>query len=419
MMHHQQKLLQHLHPHPHPNPHHHHHQHPPPPARQQIRLLSQLLLLRPRLLPVTTRQCQPSLRIQPPPPRLHFTPPPLRSLFTSSSPRMDKNSFLPKGFEKFFGEEAGSTSGRSGRSGGKKSSESSSSSSSSSSKEASGRRRPDPKEESSESSSESLSSSSESSGGDKKAKNSLPPKPPPPQPSQETTNVVGLLLLALALFLVTSAQNPMQSSNVITWQKFHADLLRKGEVDRVVVVNNQVARVYLRPDSPLFRTQRGGGGGGGMSRTGHQYEFQIGSLDQFERKMDTAQAEMGIPDDQRIPVSFETATDVGSVLYGFLPVLLSAGLFYFTIKRLSGGGRGGGPGGIFSMNKSKAKLFNQETDVKVKFKVLSPISHPSWRFCSHLSRPCFTLLITGYRRHGRSQGGDHGVCQVFEGSSKV
>ena len=32
------------------------------------------------------------------------------------------------------------------------------------------------------------------------------------------------------------------------------------------------------------------------------------------------------------------------------------------------GGGAGGPGGIFKIGKSKAKLFNQENEVKIKFK---------------------------------------------------
>lgn len=102
-----------------------------------------------------------------------------------------------------------------------------------------------------------------------------------------------------------------------------------------------------------------------LPRNTHQFQFQIGSLDQFEHKMDVAQQQLGIPLNERIPLSFETATDMSSVLLNLLPVILSGAIFFFLMRRM--GGARGGAGGIFSMNKSKAKLFNQETDVKVKF----------------------------------------------------
>ena len=38
------------------------------------------------------------------------------------------------------------------------------------------------------------------------------------------------------------------------------------------------------------------------------------------------------------------------------------------MRRMSGGGAGGAGGQIFNIGKSKAKLFDQNTDVKVTFK---------------------------------------------------
>ncbi len=52
-----------------------------------------------------------------------------------------------------------------------------------------------------------------------------------------------------------------------------------------------------------------------------------------------------------------------------LPFILIIGVWIFIMKRMSGGASGGGPGGqIFNIGKSKAKLFDQKTDVKTTFK---------------------------------------------------
>jgi cell division protease FtsH len=54
-------------------------------------------------------------------------------------------------------------------------------------------------------------------------------------------------------------------------------------------------------------------------------------------------------------------------IIGFLPIIIIIGVWIFLMRRMSGGG--GGPGGqIFSIGKSKAKLFDKNTDVKVTFK---------------------------------------------------
>jgi AFG3 family protein len=99
---------------------------------------------------------------------------------------------------------------------------------------------------------------------------------------------------------------------------------------------------------------------------GGEYHFSIGSVEAFERKLDTAQEELGIPSHERIPVAYQDEISAFNTFLTFAPTLLFAGLLYWMSKRAGGSGAGGG--GIFSIGKSKAKLFNKDTEVKVKFK---------------------------------------------------
>ena len=55
------------------------------------------------------------------------------------------------------------------------------------------------------------------------------------------------------------------------------------------------------------------------------------------------------------------------VLLGFLPIIIIIGIWIFLMRRMSGGSGGAG-GQIFNIGKSKAKLFDQNTEVKVTFK---------------------------------------------------
>ena len=55
------------------------------------------------------------------------------------------------------------------------------------------------------------------------------------------------------------------------------------------------------------------------------------------------------------------------VLLGFLPIIIIIGVWIFLMRRMSGSGGGAG-GQIFNIGKSKAKLFDQNTEVKVTFK---------------------------------------------------
>lgn len=79
---------------------------------------------------------------------------------------------------------------------------------------------------------------------------------------------------------------------------------------------------------------------------------------------------MGIPEGERIPITYDRSVSLSSIAFSMLPTLLLIGaMVYFNRSLMSGiGGGKGGAGGIFGVGKSKARLFNQETDVKVKFK---------------------------------------------------
>ena len=60
-------------------------------------------------------------------------------------------------------------------------------------------------------------------------------------------------------------------------------------------------------------------------------------------------------------------------IIGFLPIIIIIGVWIFLMRRMSGGGAGGPGGQIFSIGKSKAKLFDKNTDVKVTFKDVAGI----------------------------------------------
>ena len=65
-------------------------------------------------------------------------------------------------------------------------------------------------------------------------------------------------------------------------------------------------------------------------------------------------------------VKFEESGGFMSFLLSFGPILLLVALWYFIMKRMSGGA--GGPGGVFSVGKSKAKLFDKDNNTNVTFK---------------------------------------------------
>ena len=103
---------------------------------------------------------------------------------------------------------------------------------------------------------------------------------------------------------------------------------------------------------------------GQENSSGPHYQFEVGSLELFEEKLEKAR-EQGIV----FRLEFITVENRWvDALIGFLPIIIIIGVWIFLMRRMSGGGAGGPGGQIFNIGKSKAKLFDKNTDVKTTFK---------------------------------------------------
>ncbi|KAI0320375.1 ATP-dependent metallopeptidase Hfl [Amylostereum chailletii] len=183
-------------------------------------------------------------------------------------------------------------------------------------------------------------------------------KPPPPGGNNgPNANQLALFATAGAILWALS-NNGSSSSREITWQEFRTAFLDKGLVDKLTVVNRTKVRVKLHSNAT-----------GQMypaSSLAGEYYFSIGSVEAFERKLDEAQKELGIPSHERIPVAYHDEISALGTILNFAPTILFAGLLLYMSRR-AGGGSSGGPGGIFSIGKSRAKMFNKDNEVKVRF----------------------------------------------------
>lgn len=147
-------------------------------------------------------------------------------------------------------------------------------------------------------------------------------------------------------------------------------LLARGLVQKVTIVNHTRAQVTLvpsgQPSSSMSNAAYDSPSPPPFSSSSPtnlpaaaSYFFTIGSPDAFERQLQEAQDELGIPSHERIPVQYTSATSWGDTAISFLPTALLVGLMVWSIRRMNpgGAGGGGGPGGVFGVGKSKAKMF--------------------------------------------------------------
>ena len=213
--------------------------------------------------------------------------------------------------------------------------------------------------------------SGSSSGQQKGGRN---PQPPAGGNGGWPEAMQSVLIILLSLWLWDTFVSGGNQEEV-TWQEMRANFLDKGLVKKFVVVGGQV-RAELHPEAQPPNGSR------------KTYYFTIGSVDAFERNLTEAQNELGIPSSQRIPVSYEGGgSTLGSMFLAFGPTLLFIGLILWT-QRSMGAGRGGG--GMFNFGKSKAKKFNAESAVKVKFSDVAGLEEAKteiMEFVSFLKQP--------------------------------
>ncbi|GAB3935036.1 ATP-dependent zinc metalloprotease FtsH [Larkinella terrae] len=141
-------------------------------------------------------------------------------------------------------------------------------------------------------------------------------------------------------------------------------MLKNKEVEKVVIVNNDLVEVTLTQQAlqQKYRNQFQDKSYFN-SDSGPHFSFRVSSAESFKKDLDRIQE--GVPDNEKIDYKIEQRSDWTGFLqtWGFFIVMILA--MYFLLGRMSGGA---GPGGqIFNIGKSKAALFDAENRVKITF----------------------------------------------------
>ncbi|WP_299190212.1 ATP-dependent zinc metalloprotease FtsH [uncultured Aquimarina sp.] len=144
------------------------------------------------------------------------------------------------------------------------------------------------------------------------------------------------------------------------------NFLSNGEVERVSIINRRKAKVFLTQEakSQEKHTKNKKNSILPASPNDPDYEFEFGDLQNFENEIARIKSENGLATE----VGYDTESNMwGDIFITLLPFALIIGVWIFIMRRMSGGAGGGAGGQIFNIGKSKAKLFDQNTDVKVSF----------------------------------------------------
>ncbi|KAH0739472.1 hypothetical protein KY290_038177 [Solanum tuberosum] len=186
-------------------------------------------------------------------------------------------------------------------------------------------------------------------------------------------------LLFIGFILSSILMSPREQQE-ISFQEFKNKLLEAGLVDRIVVTNKSVAKVYVRssapgPDQIGDDSIQGPVAGRNDRRNTSQYKyyFNIGSVESFEEKLEEAQEALRIDPHNYVPVTYVDELNWFQEVMRFGPTVLLLAVLYFMGRRVQGGMGVGGPGGkggrgIFNIGKAHFTKMDKNAKNKVFFK---------------------------------------------------
>lgn len=193
----------------------------------------------------------------------------------------------------------------------------------------------------------------------KKIKNKLPK-------GSGNFNFYWIYIVILIGLMLMWFPNFTDNTQRIEWPDFVENILIPGDVRKIVIVNEQTAEIYIKTDRlkdtkyekvkerPITKEVN----------PGPHFVMKI-EKESFTRQLDEVQKSLD-PKDRVLPSS-ENRTGMNEYMSWIIPFLLIIGVWFLLMRRMGGAGGAGGAGNIFSIGKSKAALYDKDTQVNITF----------------------------------------------------
>ena len=198
--------------------------------------------------------------------------------------------------------------------------------------------------------------------------NQVPEKKPDKniKPRFNTNWIFGILAVSLIIFSLFNNGRTIQQTTISEIK----GMIKNHDIEKLIVVSKDHAEIYLKKEaleSGRYPKLPKPGNGFGLSQPKPNFTITIGDLSSFIADFKEYQKNAGYGDTELIAPDYQNPKNwFGDILsWLLLPVLLIA-FWLFMMKRMSGGGAGGA-GGIFSVGKSRAQIFDKDTNVKLNF----------------------------------------------------
>lgn len=176
--------------------------------------------------------------------------------------------------------------------------------------------------------------------------------------------LIGVVIIAYSLFA-----NKQPDITTISVQDFKGYVL-SGYVEKVTeVTDKKEVRVFIKEDSLKSGAFQNNPRLRNLSKTNGAplFTFQVTDWQSYHNGMQTFYTENHI---KEIPAYTDNDSSwiANPYVNIVITVLMFGAVWFILMRKVSGGGSGGPGGGIFSIGKSKAQLFEKGTKVNITFK---------------------------------------------------
>jgi len=173
----------------------------------------------------------------------------------------------------------------------------------------------------------------------------------------------GIIFMFLLMNFFSGTSGSDTSST--TPSKFF-EYVKNGDVETIEIINKRQVKVFLTKDAELKDAHRNTVSSTLLPLSGRNanYKFEFGDLQNFENNLATISKENNII----VETNYVTEQNMlGDILISLLPFILIIAIWIFIMRRMSSSAGGAG-GQIFNIGKSKAKLFDAKSDMRITFK---------------------------------------------------
>jgi len=172
--------------------------------------------------------------------------------------------------------------------------------------------------------------------------------------------IFGSIILIFLLLNVFSG-NDGQIGKQISLFEFE-EYAKAGDIEMVEIVNKRNVNVYLTRDAKLKDIHKKYSKSSFLG-TQPNYNFKTNDASELEKQIQ--EINKSLP--TKIQNKNEDGGIWGDIFVSMLPFIIIIAIWIFIMRRMSSGGAGAG-GQLFNIGKSKAKLFDANSQVKVTFK---------------------------------------------------